>query len=156
MIWLLERVAGLLGSQGQGTANDSLPRGIPASPVTHYLRLTPTGLTSSSVITLQMPTTGTHWQLVSCQLHRTGGAAATWAPRFGQTAAFTDNGPDDRLGLTGQAFSTAYRKVFCSPVLMKPDGTNKLYFKPGLDAGSDNDLDIQLWFEQAIETEESS
>lgn len=154
-IWLLERIAGVLHSQGKGTGSATLPRGVPASDVVHYLRLTPEDLDSASVVELQMPKTGTQWALVAAQLHRLDGSATTWAPRFGQVSGFVDDGADDRLGFTSQAFTAPYRKVLCKAVPMQPDGAAKLYMKPGLDSGSDNDLDIQLWFQQVTKTEES-
>lgn len=155
-IWLLERLLGLLHEQGKGTEATAIPRGAPGSPVIHYVRITPTDLDSSAVVTVQMPTTTRQWRLLSMQAHRTDGAAATWAPRLGQTSAFIDDGPDDRLALTSQAFSAPYRKVFCQPIPFKADSAGRVYFRPKLDAGTDNDLDLQFWFIQDFETEESS
>jgi hypothetical protein len=157
VIWLLERVAGILASQGAGTGSGDLPRGIAASDVFHYLRLTPSDLDDSAVVALQMPTTDdTQWALAACQLHSSDGSATQWAPRFGQTATFADDGPDDRLGFASQAFTAPYRVVLCKAVPMHPDGDGKLYLKPGLNAGSDNDLDLQLWFRQLVTTETST
>ena len=158
VIWLLSRIAGLLGSQGKGTSSNAIPRGLPTSPVVHYIRLVATAvdLTNTSVLILQMPITGSQWELDSCQLHRVDGAATVWAPRFGQIAAFADDGPDDRLGLDSQAFAIPFREVFCEPVTLRPDSADRLYFKPGLDAGTDNDLDLQFWFKEVVQTEEST
>jgi hypothetical protein len=157
VLWLLERVAGLTASQGRGTGSADIPLGTAVSPVSHYVRLTPSGLGSTSVVTIQMPTTTTsQWRLLSVQWHRAAGSATTWAPRIGQTAAFVDDGPDDRLEVAAQAFTDPIRKVYCQPIPMTADGTSRLYFKPGLDAGSDNDLDLQFWFIQDYETEEST
>ena len=155
-IWLLERLVGLIHANGKGTDSTAIPRGAPSSPVLHYVRLTPTNLTASSVVGVQLPTTTRQWRLLSIQAHRVSGAATTWAPHFGQVAAFTIDGADDRLGLTPQAFSAPYRKVFCSAVPMKSDNAAKIYLAPQLNAGTDNDLDVQLWFIQDFETEESS
>jgi len=156
VIWLLERVAGILASQGAGTGSGALPLGIAASDVLHYLRLTPADLAVGAVVELQMPPTETQWALEACQLHSTDGSATQWAPRFGQTATFTDDGPDDRLGFASQAFTAPYRVVLCKAVPLHPDGANKLYLKPGLNGGTDNDLDVQLWFRQLITTETST
>ena len=157
VLWLLARIAGLTAGQGKGTGSADVPLGTATSPVAHYIRITPTGLGSSSVVTLQMPvTTTSQWRLLSAQWHRTAGSATTWAPRIGQAAAFANDGPDDRLALPSQAFTDPIRKVYCQPIPMTADGTSKLYFKPGLNAGADNDLDLQFWFTQDFETEEST
>lgn len=156
VIWLLERLAGLLANQGKGTGSVQVPRGAPGSPVVHYVRLTPTDLTSSSEVVIQMPETTRQWRLLSMQVHRVDGAASTWAPHVGQSSGFGIDGADDRLGLASQGFTTPFRKVFCQPVPMKADADFRLYFNPQLGGGTDNDIDLQLWFIQDFETEESS
>ena len=157
VLWLLARIAGLTASQKKGTGSADIPRGTATSPVSHYIRLTPTDLSSLDVVTLQMPATSTkQWRLLSAQWHRISGSATTWAPRIGQTPSFVNDGPDDRLELPSQAFTDPIRKVYCQPIPMTADGTNKLYFKPSLNAGTDNDLDLQFWFTQNFETEESA
>ena len=44
VIWLLERVAGLLHDDGRGTDSAAIPRGIAASAVVHYVRGTHTNV----------------------------------------------------------------------------------------------------------------
>jgi len=162
VIWLLERLVGLLHSQSKGTGSATLPRGIPSSDVLHYVRLkaptdaSVTDLGAAAEIAVQLPTTTRQWFLRSAQAHRVDGSATTWALAVGQVAGFVVGGPDDRAAFASQAFTTAFRKVFCSPLPLKTDATGKVYIKPQLDAGADNDIDLQLWFEQAFETEESS
>lgn len=155
VIWLLERLVGLLGAAGRiGSAE--IPLGGPSSPVIHYVRLTPTDVAASGEVIIQLPDTTPQWRLLSAQLHKTAGSSSTWAPRVGQVSGFTDDGPEDRLSLDPQSASEPFRLVFCQPIPMKADADGRLYLKPGFDAGADNDADIQLWFVQDFETQESS
>lgn len=155
-IWLWERLLGLVPGQGAGTPSDSLPRGIPTSDVLHYIRGNHESVDSTEETTLQMPITTRAWLLVGMSYHRTTGSGTTITQRVGQVAGFTTDGPDDRLALTTQAVGTLVNVAFCSPIPMHADSASKLYFRPGFDAGSDNNGVYQFWFKQGIETVESS
>lgn len=153
--WLLERIAGILAQQGRGTESTSLQRGIPASDVYHYISGSHVDVGSAEETTIQMPATTRSWRLRAITYHVTGGSAATYAPRLGQSSGFAADGPDDRLAIASMAVATPVNKVFCEAVPVRADASYRLYFRPGFASGADNDGTYQLWFEQVVETEES-
>jgi len=155
-IWLLERLAGVLHSQGKGTDAASLPRGGPVSDIIHYLSASHANAGTSTEIVLQLPTTTKAWELVAMTYHRTAGTATAMAPRVGQAAAFAAGGPDDRVQIASQAVTAAVNVVFCSHVPFQADANGRAYFRPGFNAGADNDGTYQFWFKQGILTEEST
>jgi hypothetical protein len=156
VIWLLERVAGLLADQGKGTGSGTLPRGIATSGVVHYVRGTHTDVGPAEETTIQLPQTTRSWLLVGLTYHRTGGTATAVEPRLGQAAGFTTDGPDDRVALGPQAVATGINAVFCKPIPLRADTDFRVYLRPGFDAGADNDGIYQLWLQQGIETAEST
>jgi len=156
VIWLLERLAGVLNSHKKGTDASTLPRGGPVSDVIHYLTASHTNATTSTEITLQLPTTTRSWELIAITYHRTAGTGTAMAPRVGQSSGFAADGPDDRVQVTSQAVTTAVNLVMCSPVPFHIDANGRAYFRPGFNTGSDNDGTYQFWFKQGILTEEST
>jgi hypothetical protein len=156
VIWLLERVAGLVASEGAGTPSSGVTRGIGSDPVLHYFRDDLVDVDSSEEVVVQLPETSRSWLLVAISLHRTGGSATTFAPRIGQAAGFAADGPDDRAGFAAQAVGTPIQAVFCKPIPLRADSSFRVYVRPGFDAGADNDATLQVWIRESIETEEST
>ena len=156
VIWLLERIAGLLASQGPGTDSGDVPRGIATSDVFHYVRDSHTGVGPATEVTLQMPETTRMWHLFAMTYHRTAGSGTEVTPRVGQASGFAADGPDDRAAVGPQAVADGVNAVFCQMIPCRTDGDFRLYFRPGFDAGNDNAGTYQFWFVQGVETVEST
>lgn len=124
-----------------------------STSVTPYLRIagSHTGVGTSEETTLQLPlrTTGAlagAWVLVSFHYVRTDGAGANYQPRLGQSATFTNTDINERMAYSSTAVGTAINDIFAVPIPMFPDTLGRLYFRPGFDAGSDNDGEYEFIF----------
>lgn len=151
-LWLLEH---LLGLEAGGTGLD-LPVGSPASQVVHRHRLALTGGGTATETTVQLPTTTRAWWLAGMHFVRTGGSAATYAPRLGQVAAFAAGGIEQRVQYATRIVASPINDVFCAPVPFVTDTTFRLYLRAGWDAGAGNTADVELWWVQSFRTPEST
>ena len=92
--------------------------------------------------TLQLPHKGLGsaggWELVSYTLVRTGGGGATYQPRVGESAGWTDGDIDERLTCAVTPVGTKTHEVFAQPIPCYPDANNRLYHRAGWDAGVNN------------------
>ena len=86
------------------------------------------------------------WLLVSFHYVRSGGSAATYQPRLGQAASFTDGDINERMLFSSTAVGTATNDVFSVPIPCWTDTSGKLYFRPGFNTGSDNDGNYEFVF----------
>lgn len=152
--WLLARIAGIDPSDNPDSA--TIPLGIGASAVVHYVRGTHTNISPLDETTIQLPSTTRNWTLVGLTYHRTGGSASTVSPRLGQASGFTADGPDDRVSLGPESVASGINAVFCKPIPMYADSNYRVYLRPSFDAGADNDAEYQLWFEQGVDSGEST
>tara|TARA_R110000824_G_scaffold156881_1_gene330188 strand:- start:379 stop:768 length:390 start_codon:yes stop_codon:yes gene_type:complete len=90
---------------------------------------------------------GDLWLLTSFHYVRTGGTAASYIARMGQVAGWANSGIDERLTYASALVAVATSDVFAAPVPCKTDSTGKLYFRPGFNAGLDNDGEYEFYFE---------
>ncbi len=121
-------------------------------PIYRRIAGTHTNVGTSEETTLQLPQSGGNarsevWLLVSFHYVRSGGSAANYTPSVGQAASFT--GINKRLAYSSTAVGTAINDVFSTSIPCLTDTNGRLYFKPGFDAGSDNDGDYEFWFQKA-------
>ena len=123
-----------------------------------YLRLTGTltNVGSSEETTLQFPAQGGDfkseiWLLVSTHFVVTGGSAATFALRIGQSSGWTNGDVNERAENAAQTFSSepAINDVYAEPIPCLTDSNGRLYFRPGFNTGSDNDANYEFWFRKA-------
>ncbi|MAH50540.1 hypothetical protein CMI37_32260 [Candidatus Pacearchaeota archaeon] len=118
-----------------------------------YFRVagTHTNVGTSEETTLQLPVADspTVWLLVSFHYVQTGGTGNNYAHRLGQTAAWTSEDINERLGYSSSTVDEPINDVFATPIpcLVAADG--KLYFRPGFDSSSDNDGNYEFWFKKA-------
>tara|TARA_R110000765_G_scaffold349111_1_gene439238 strand:+ start:705 stop:1082 length:378 start_codon:yes stop_codon:yes gene_type:complete len=117
-----------------------------------YIKLdgTLTNVDNTEEVALQLPVRtigsgGEIYLLRSFYFIKTGGSAATHAPRLGESAAFSDGDVDERMGVP--ASGNNIQDVYAAEVPVKTDGTGKLYFRPGFNTAADNDADYAFFFE---------
>jgi hypothetical protein len=81
-------------------------------------------------------------------LVRTDGIAATWAPRLGTAAGFTDDDINDELAVASAAVGTPINQVYATGdgLPMYTDASGNLYLHLGFNAGSDNDANYHFVF----------
>ena len=113
-----------------------------------YLRITGTHLNvgTSEETELQLSDKSEPWLLVSFHYVRSGGSAATYTPRLGQAASFTDGDINERMVFGSTLVADATNDVFSVPIPCWTDSAGKLYFRPGFNTGSDNDGDYEFVF----------
>lgn len=78
---------------------------------------------------------------------RTGGTAANYRPRIGESAAWTDDDIDEVITFASTAVGTRIGQVFDPPVEVRLDSSGQFHHRPGFDAGADNDGDAVIWYE---------
>ena len=107
-----------------------------------------TNVGTSEETTIQLPTKRGNQIVLLVAFHyvRTGGTAATYTPRLGQKAAFTNGDIDERIAYSATAVGTATNDVFSAPIPSRTDSNGRLYFRPGFNTGSDNDGVYEFWF----------
>jgi len=66
---------------------------------------------------------------------------------MGQAASFTNGDINERMAYSSTAVATATNDVFSTAIPCKTDSNGRLYFRPGFDAGSDNDGAYEFFFE---------
>ena len=118
--------------------------------VFYRLSGTHTDVGTSEETTLQLPSPGGGagiFMLRSFHYVRSGGSASNYAPRLGQAATFTNGDINERMVYASQGVGTAINDVFSSDIPVKTDSNGRLYFRPGFDAGSDNDGAYEFFFE---------
>jgi len=111
---------------------------------------THTNVGTSEETTLQLPAPGGGagvWLLSSFHYVRSGGSGANYTPRMGQAASFTNGDINERMAYSSTAVATATNDVFSTAIPCKTDSNGRLYFRPGFDAGSDNDGAYEFFFE---------
>ena len=119
-------------------------------PVLYRVTGTHTNVGTAEETTLQLPSDKTEvWLLVSFHYVRSGGTGANYTPLLGQVATWAAGGIDERLTYAATAVGTAINDVFATPVPLKCDADGRVYFRPGFDAGADNDGDYEFWFQKA-------
>tara|TARA_R110000824_G_scaffold117235_7_gene269110 strand:+ start:209 stop:604 length:396 start_codon:yes stop_codon:yes gene_type:complete len=109
---------------------------------------------TSEETTLQLPQSGGDnrrevWLLVSFHYVRTGGTAASYQPRIGQSAAFSASGVEERVAYSSTLVGTKINDVYATPIPCLTDANGRLYFRPGFNAGSDNTGAYEFWFQKA-------
>ena len=101
---------------------------------------------------LQLPAPGGSggglWLLKSFHYVRSGGTAATYTPRLGQSAAWTDDDIDERMTYSVTNVGTSINEVFDADIPCKSDSSSRLFFRPGFNTGADNDGAYEFFFEQ--------
>ena len=125
-----------------------------AEPLYTRISGTHSGVGASEETTLQLPqrTTGQGgaiWILRSFHYVRSDGSAATYTPRLGQAASWTDSDINERMTYSSTAVATAISDVFAASIPCKTDSNGRLYFRPGFNTGSDNDGAYEFYFEHA-------
>ena len=112
---------------------------------------THTNVGSNEETTLQLPTPAGSgagiWLLKAFHYVRSGGSAATYIPRLGQSAAWTDSDINERMTYSSTAVATSINDVFAADIPCKSDSNGRLYFRPGFNTGSDNDGAYEFFFE---------
>jgi hypothetical protein len=88
--------------------------------------------------------------LVSFHYVRSGGTAATYTPRLGQAASWTNDDINERMTYASTAVAVATNEVFTSPIPCKTDSNGYLYFRPGFNAGADNDGNFEFVFAKGL------
>jgi len=113
-----------------------------------YLRITGTHLNvgANEETELQLSDKSEPWLLVSFHYVRSGGSAATYTPRLGQAAAFSNGDINERMVFGSTNVGTATNDVFSVPIPCWTDSAGKLYFRPGFNTGADNDGDYEFVF----------
>ena len=125
-----------------------------SEPVYRRIAGTHTGVGTSEETTLQLPQSGGAarsevWLLVSFHYVRSDGDGDNYQPRIGQSAGFTNDGIDQRLGYSLTDKDTETNDVFTTPIPCLTDTNGRLYFRPGFDDGSNNDGAYEFWFQKA-------
>ena len=86
------------------------------------------------------------WFLMSQHFNRTGGSAANYQFSIGDVTGFTTATGNELLLADSEAVGTVVHDIHESPIPMWSDSDFKLFFKPGFDAGVDNDGTVELIF----------
>ena len=106
---------------------------------------------TSEETTLQFPTAGGSnqiWLLHSFHYKRSGGTAANYAPTVGNISGYAAGSINEMLAYASQGVGTAVNEIFSAPIPCRTDANGRLYFKPGFDAGADNDGDYEFFFQR--------
>jgi hypothetical protein len=113
------------------------------------VQVTYTDVGTSQETTIQLPSGlgKKYWHLESFHAVRTGGSAASWAPRLGNATGFASDSINELMGYDSDAVGTAINDMWAYPGLpMWSDSAYKLYFAPAFNAGSDNDGSFEFIF----------
>ena len=86
------------------------------------------------------------WFLMSQHFNRTDGTAANYQFSIGDVTGFTTGTGNELLLSSSEPVGTVTHDTHESPIPMWSDSDFKLFFKPGFDAGSDNDGTVELIF----------
>lgn len=152
VLWLLEALVGLPDL----STGVSLPLGVGASPVLHRYRANLTAQGAATETAIQLPTTTRHWLVVGFAFFRTAGTGATYTPRVGEIVTFVADSANQRLAYAATAVATPTQAIYTAPIPIRADSANKIYFRPGFDAGADNTCTVELWLQQALATSETT
>ena len=117
-----------------------------------YLFVTGTHLNvgASEETTLSLADKSEVFVLVGFHYVRSGGSAATYTPRLGQIAGWTDADIRERMTYGSTAVATPTNEVFLSPIPCKTDASGNLYFRPGFNTGADNDGNFEFIFAKGL------
>ena len=102
--------------------------------------------------TLQLPQKnagqGDLWLLTSFHyVYTAGGTAASYIARLGQASGWTNGDINERMTYASALVAVATSDVYAAPIPCKTDANGRLYFRPGFNAGADNDGEYEFYFE---------
>jgi hypothetical protein len=89
---------------------------------------------------------GTIWLLASVHFIRTGGTGANYQLRMGQAAGWTDGDIDEKVTYASAVVANIIKDVYIQGVPFALDANAQVHFRPGFDAGADNDYNYEFYF----------